>query len=131
MSINTCLFTLALFLYVPFNAPHSPFQAPKEYIDRNTEVESGLGRTFSGMITCMDEAIGKIVAAADEHLPADETLIFFCSDNGALPNVGSNGILRGRKGSFYEGGVRVAALMVWQGKLKRMRVLSKVPVFFR
>ncbi|MFK5924730.1 MAG: arylsulfatase [Verrucomicrobiota bacterium] len=109
-----------LFLYVPFNAPHTPLQAPEEYIERYTEsFKIKNRRIYAAMVTCMDDAVGKIIAALQQHdFPAENTLIFFCSDNGGIKKLGSNGKLRDGKSSLYEGGVRVPAIAVWKGKLK-------------
>lgn len=107
-----------LFLYVPFNAPHSPFQAPEDQLKRNHHIQDTRRRTFAAMVTSMDDAIGKILGAANLHLPRDNTLIFFCSDNGGITRVGSNGELRGQKSTIYEGGVRVPAIMAWDGAIK-------------
>ena len=108
-----------LFLYVPFNAPHAPLQAPDEYIARYKEIEDVKRRKFAAMVTCMDDAIGKVVAALDRQGMRENTLILFSSDNGGPTRLGANnGSLRGGKGTLYEGGVRVPALAVWPGKLR-------------
>jgi arylsulfatase A-like enzyme len=115
-----------LFLYVPFNAPHSPLQAPVDYVERFAEsMKVEKRRVYAAMVTCMDDAIGEVVAAADAHLPKGETLIFFCSDNGGIPKYGSNGELRAGKGTLYEGGVRVPAVMVWDGVLEAGTVVDE------
>lgn len=108
-----------LFLYVPFNAPHTPLQAPPEYIAKYSNMPNQQRRTYAAMVTCMDDAVGHIVKALAEHsFPAEETLVIFCSDNGGIRRLGSNGDLRAGKGTLYEGGVRVPAVMVWKGVLK-------------
>jgi arylsulfatase A-like enzyme len=108
-----------LFLYVPFNAPHTPLQAPQEYIRKYADMPNKQRRIFAAMVTCMDDAIGRILKALDEHqYPAEKTLVIFCSDNGGIRRLGSNGELRAGKGTLYEGGVRVPAVMVWKGVLK-------------
>jgi len=104
-----------LFLYVPFNAVHSPFQAPKSYIDMYPDVKPTNRRIYAAMLTCMDDAIGRIVAALDDRRMTANTLIIFCSDNGGVGAVSDNGPFRGQKGSLYEGGIRAAALAVWPG----------------
>lgn len=107
-----------LFLYVPFNAPHTPLQAPEKYLKKYAHFKLKRRRTFAAMVTCMDDAVGQIVAALDAHkFPAKNTLIIFCSDNGGIRRLGSNGKLRAGKGTLYEGGMRVPAVMVWKGKL--------------
>jgi arylsulfatase A-like enzyme len=72
------------------------------------------------MVAAMDEGIGEILVALEKNGLRENTLIVFCSDNGGpLPGVvTSNGPLRGGKGTLYEGGVRVPALAVWDGKIK-------------
>jgi len=108
-----------LFLYVPFNAPHTPLQAPPEYIRRYEHMPNRQRRIYAAMVTCLDDAIGRIRAALNEHnFPNNKTLILFCSDNGGIPRLGSNRELRAGKGTLYEGGIRVPALLVWKDVLK-------------
>ncbi len=108
-----------LFLYVPFNAVHSPHQVPENYTAPYSAIK-GIRRTYAGMLAAMDEAIGQIIGALEKKGLRDNTLIFFCSDNGG-PSPGvvtSNGPLRAGKGTLYEGGVRVPAVAAWTGKIK-------------
>jgi arylsulfatase A-like enzyme len=115
-----------LFLYVPFNAPHTPLQAPKNYIDRYADWPNKERAIYAAMVTCMDEAIGDVVGALEENdFPAGNTLIFFCSDNGGVPRFGSNRELRAGKGTLYEGGVRVPAVIVWKGRLEANREVDQ------
>lgn len=114
-----------LFLYVPFNAPHSPFQAPQSYLDMYKHIKAPNKRAFAAMVTCMDDAIGRIVAALDKRGLRRNTLIFFCSDNGGVGNVSDNGLLRGQKAQLYEGGIRVPAIAVWPGVLKAGAVVRE------
>ena len=105
------------FLYLAFNAPHTPFQAPQEYVDRYKQISDPNRRTYAAMITAMDDQIGKVVQALEKRGLRQNTLIVFHSDNGgnqhanlsgetevkgALP--ASNGPYRGGKGDLYEGG---------------------------
>lgn len=131
------------FLYFASLAAHSPYQAPKEYSDRYPEIKDEMRRTYAGMISALDDQVGRIVKALDEKGLRDNTLILFASDNGGATNAlfatgarsdeerkesggvglgqkppASNGDLRGGKGSLYEGGVRVTAFANWPGKLK-------------
>ncbi len=86
---------------------------------------------YAAMIRSLDEAVGRIVAALEEHRLADNTIIIFTSDNGGWHNVAreatdnaayagipvtSNAPLRSGKASNYEGGTRVPLLVVWQAK---------------
>ena len=107
-----------IFLYVPFNAVHSPHQVPKKYLEGFGHLK-GDRRSYAGMLTAMDESIGRIIEAIDAAGERSDTLFFFSSDNGgpAPGKVTSNGTLRASKGTVYEGGVRVPALMTWEGKI--------------
>lgn len=109
-----------LFLYVAFNAPHLPLQAPREYVDRYQHIQDTNRRTYAAMVTCMDNAIGQVLAALDKRKMTDNTLVIFSSDNGGSTNqsAADNGRLRGGKLTLYEGGMRVPAWVVWPGKLK-------------
>jgi arylsulfatase A-like enzyme len=129
--------TKPFFLYVPFTAVHIPIREPKEYFQRVPKgITESSRREHSASIIHLDDAVGKILAALRKSGKADNTLAVFTSDNGAPPNArnddpqypsdnyaagpagGSNGPLRGQKAQVYEGGIRVAALAHWPGKLK-------------
>jgi arylsulfatase A-like enzyme len=118
-----------LFLYVPFNAVHEPYAPPpeKELSEQYTNL-NGTRKAYAGMVTSMDNAVGKIVKALEEKGIKDNTLIFFASDNGGFePKViTDNGPLRGGKTSLYEGGLRVPAFVVWTGKIKAGTVSQQV-----
>ncbi len=108
-----------LFLYIPFNAPHSPIQAPQSYIDRYPQIENKERRIYAGMVTCMDDAIGQVVEQLSKSgFDLNNTLIVFSSDNGGIPRFGSVGQWRGSKGTLYEGGVRSPTVVVWPGQVK-------------
>ncbi|HEY1122721.1 MAG TPA: arylsulfatase [Haloferula sp.] len=108
-----------LFLYVPFNGVHSPFQVPERYLSLYPQFE-GNRKNYAGMISALDDAVGEIVKAANESGLGENTLIVFSSDNGG-PNPGKlsdNGKLRAGKGSTYEGGVRAIAFANWPARIK-------------
>ena len=113
------------FCYVPFNAPHSPFQAPEEAIKKYGKL-SGKEKTrdknreiYKAMIGRMDEGVGRILQAIDESGEADNTMVWFFSDNGGVGGLaGLNKPLRGAKLTVYEGGVRVPACVRWPAKIK-------------
>lgn len=113
------------FLYVPFNAVHSPFQVPEEYKKPYSELPEPR-RSYAGMLAAMDEAIGKIHAALEQKGFSTNTLILFSSDNGgpAPGRVTDNGPLRGAKGGVYEGGTRVCAFVKWEGRIKAGATIS-------
>ncbi|RMF78078.1 MAG: arylsulfatase, partial [Planctomycetota bacterium] len=115
-----------LFLYVPFSAPHSPLQATQEYVARYRSIEDESRRIYAAMVTCLDAGVGRIVRAIEERGFERNTLIVFCSDNGAsLSYGGSNAMLSGRKGSTFEGGVRAPAIVVWPGQLEAGRRITE------
>ncbi len=100
------------FLYVPFNAPHSPFQAKTEDI-ANYPNREGKKRIYAAMVDCMDQNIGEIISCLEKRAQLDNTFILFFSDNGGVSNVASNGPLKGAKLTPYQGGIRVAAAARW------------------
>lgn len=106
-----------IFLYLPFNAPHGPLQAPERLL-RKYATLPGPRRTYAAMADAMDAAVGRVMAALDEEGLRENTLVLFLSDNGGhLPAGSSNGSLRGAKATAFEGGIRVPALMRWPGRL--------------
>jgi len=107
-----------LFLYVPFNAPHSPLQALPEYLEKYASITDQKRRTYAAMVACVDDQIGRIVAALKARGLADNTLIAFSSDNGGPTGSGAtNGPLRAGKATLYEGGIRVSAFANFPGQI--------------
>lgn len=107
------------FAYVPFNAVHTPLQAPKRYHQQYKHLK-GQRAKYAAMLTAMDDGVGTIVDAVDKAGVRDNTLFIFSSDNGG-PGPGKvtdNGDYRGGKGGLYEGGVRVAAFATWDDQIK-------------
>lgn len=115
--------TRPFFVFLSFNAVHGPLSAPAEAIQWHRENTAclflGEGRCLAAAVTGeMDAEIGRVLDALEAEGIADETLIVFFSDNGGLPPFSYNGGLRGGKGSTYEGGIRVGALMRWPGVIE-------------
>lgn len=104
-----------LFLYVPFNGVHSPFQVPDSYLKPYANLK-GNRQKLAGMLAAVDEAIGQIEESLRKAGILENTLIVFSSDNGGPP-PGDDGRLRDFKGSIYEGGVRAAAFACWPGHI--------------
>jgi arylsulfatase A-like enzyme len=108
-----------LFLYVPFNAPHAPPQAPADYLKRYEHIPDKNRQSFAAKVACLDDAIGQITAALEKRGMTKDTLLIFSSDNGGpLVQGADNGSMRGAKAGLYEGGVRVPAWAVWAGQLE-------------
>ncbi len=114
-----------LFLYVPFNAVHTPLQVPESYLTPYHNLPRKRQR-YAGMTAAMDEAVGRIVQALESANQLEDTLIIFSSDNGGPTTQGaSNEPLRAGKGTVYEGGVRVAAFAYWRGKIPENTVVNE------
>jgi len=119
------------FLFVSYNAPHSPLQAPAEDIARYAHIEDKKRRIYAAMVDVMDRGIGEVVTALEKNGLRENTVIFFLSDNGGpMPakyaptrgNGSSNGPFRGGKTDYYEGGVRVPFLASWPAGIKAGQV---------
>jgi arylsulfatase A-like enzyme len=106
-----------------FGSPHAPHQAlPADaalYADMPKEKQQ-----FCGEITAMDRAFGKLRATLRDLGLRDQTVLWYCSDNGALPKVGSSGGRRGNKGQIYEGGLLVPALLEWPVRVPQPRIVT-------
>ena len=120
------------FLYLAFGAPHYPMMAPERYLDRFPASMDRDRRLHAAMLSAMDDAIGSVLSTMKTR-GLDNTVVFFMSDNGAtqeeradhrgrIYNGGSNGRYRGSKGSLFEGGIRVPAMLSWPGVIPRGQV---------
>ncbi len=125
------------YLYLAFNAPHTPYQAPPDYVDRHPHIANPTRRTYAGMVACLDDEIGRVVSALERKGIRNNTLILFHSDNGGTKNAlfagvmadmskvtipCDNGPYRDGKGSLFEGATRVCALANWPGRIQPQTV---------
>lgn len=126
-----------LYLYLTFNAPHTPYQAPQEYLDRYANITDPTRRTYAAMVACMDDEVGRVLAALEKKKIREHTLILFHSDNGGVRNPmfagvmadmskvtlpSDNGPYRDGKGTLFEGGTRVCAFANWPDHIKPQAV---------
>ncbi len=122
------------FLYLAFNAPHAPLQAPADAIARYTNIQDPKRRTYAAMVDVMDEGIGKVINALERNNLRENTLIFFLSDNGGPQptkqqptkwNGSSNTPFRGGKGNLYDGGVHVPFIASWPARIEQGTVYDR------
>jgi N-acetylgalactosamine-6-sulfatase len=121
------------FLYLPYTAPHTPFQGPGD--DRGRPLEGdewtqGSRAKYIEMVEALDGGVGKILAYLAEQQLDDQTLVIFFSDNGGRAREANNGILSGQKGQVYEGGIRVPCIIRWPGKIARHAVSDQMAISF-
>jgi arylsulfatase A-like enzyme len=118
------------FLYLAFNAVHTPLHAPEALVKKFASIENPGRRTYAAMMTALDEAVGVVLAKLRSAGLEEDTLVFFVSDNGGpigkmAPNGSRNTPLRGSKGDTWEGGIRVPFLVQWKGKLPAGRTYDQ------
>jgi arylsulfatase A len=113
-------------LFLWFHAPHEPIAVPARMSDLYRNLKETTRREYNGCVTLLDAEIGRLLGFLDEQGMADNTLVFFTSDNGpetlrrykgAERSHGSAGPLRGMKLHLYEGGYREPAILAWRGKI--------------
>jgi arylsulfatase A-like enzyme len=134
------------FLYLAYNAPHSPFQAKHIHNETFSSIDPEPLRLYAGMVAAIDDGVGQILAALREMGLEGETLVAFVSDNGPdsadtryanwsddWPNrilMGSAGPLSGNKAMFTEGGLRVPFILRWPGKIQAGQVYREPVMSF-
>jgi len=122
--IRRCVAEKKRFLAVVwFGSPHGPHQALEEY-RRLYADEPKAFQNFYGEITAMDRAFGKLRGELRALGIRENTVLWYCSDNGALPKVGSSGSHRGNKGQVYEGGLLVPAILEWPSRIPGPRTTN-------
>jgi len=129
------------YLYLAFNAPHTPYQATPEYLERYKGISDPSRRAYAASITAMDDQIGRVLGALERKKIRENTLIVFMSDNGGTRNAMfagamadvskvkipcDNGPYREGKGMNYEGGTRVVALVNWPGHIPAGATVNEI-----
>ncbi len=133
------------FLYLAYSVPHYPLDEPIEWTDGYTNtIENDSRRLYAASVSHMDNAIGRVMSSLEKAGVDENTLVIFFSDNGAQdswssktqydgkfkPNdvLGDNLPLRDWKTSFYDGALRVPAIINWKGKLKHKKISEAINV---
>ena len=147
LSRHACEFVSAqtkqnpFFLYLSYNAPHSPLQGKSEHLSELSHIDSEPLRLYASMILAIDEGVGDLLSTLEGNMLRENTVILFVSDNGparttfkGMPEhwprgemLGSTAGLRGYKGTFYEGGLRVPFIFSWPHKIDTA-ITSNYPV---
>jgi N-acetylgalactosamine-6-sulfatase len=117
------------FLYAAFTSPHTPIQDPDEFdpAKGTAPTRQGNRQVYAKMVERMDARVGDILGQLGRMGAVENTIVIFISDNGADPN-GSNGRLRGRKSSLWEGGIRIPCLARWPGVLPEGKDVAQVGI---
>ena len=118
------------FLYLCYNAPHTPIQPPDDWVERIKKREPGIDAKrakLGALIEHLDDGIGRVLRTLKETGLDRNTIVVFTSDNGGQTSVGArNGPVRAGKGTLYEGGIRVPTAIRWPGRIRAGSQSSRV-----
>ncbi len=125
--IKQCGTERPYFLYLSYNAVHSPLQGADKYTEKYEGIADIQRKIFAAMLGHLDDGIGKVLQSVKDNGDWDNTLIVFLSDNGGPTRelTSSNLPLRGEKGTLYEGGIRVPFFLQWPSRLSGGQVYEK------
>jgi arylsulfatase B len=114
------------FLYLAYNAVHSPMQGEDTYMEKFAHIGDIQRRIFAAMLAHLDEDIGRVLTQLRTSGLEENTLIVFLSDNGGPTKelTSSNAPLRGGKGELWDGGIRIPFIISWKGKVPAGRTLD-------
>ena len=119
--------TRPFFMYLAYNAPHTPLQATREDYDALSFIPDHTMRVYASMIRSLDRNIGRVLQSLKDQGVDDNTLVIFTSDNGGAHYIGVDGInspYRGWKATFFEGGIHVPFFMRWPAGIPKGTQLS-------
>lgn len=112
------------FVYLPFNAVHSPLEPTDKYESRFASIQDPKRRKFAGLLSALDDAVGSVLTKIRETGQEENTLVVFFADNGGPTQqiTSGNGPLRGFKAQTWEGGIRVPFAIQWKGRIPSGKV---------
>jgi arylsulfatase A len=114
------------FCYVPFNAPHGPYQVPDKYFDKyKARGLDDTTATIYGMVENIDDNVARLLAQLEQLKLRDHTIVIFITDNGPQTDRFNSG-MRGRKGSVHEGGVRVPFFLQYPARFKTPQTVKQI-----
>lgn len=118
--------TQPFFLYLAYNAVHSPLQGSDRAMAKFRHIADVHRRIFAAMLSDLDEGVGEVLATVREMGKERDTLVVFIADNGGATRelTSSNAPLRGEKGQMYEGGIRVPFILCWPARLPAGKVVD-------
>lgn len=121
------------FIYLAYNAPHSPDQVTESYLENTKHIEYGGRSVYGAMVNAIDINVGRIDVALKKNKLKENTILIYLSDNGGRINHADNGPNRGHKGMLFEGGIKVPFFMVWPNKIssntKYTKTISALDIF--
>jgi N-acetylgalactosamine-6-sulfatase len=123
----------SFFLYLPYTAPHTPFQGPGDDPGRPIEGDewtSGSRDKYIEMVEALDGGVGMLLDQLADNKLDKETVVIFFSDNGGRAREASNGIFSGQKGQVYEGGIHVPCVIRWPGKISQHTTSEQMAISF-
>jgi len=114
------------YLFVSFTAPHGPLQSKKADLEKLSHIKDSRRRKYAGLVKALDDNVGRILKTLKEEGLDQNTLIVFTNDNGGQTQLGANNFpLKGKKGSLWEGGIRVPMAACWPGKIPAGSVIHQ------
>ena len=115
------------FLYLAYNAVHSPLQGADAYMKKFAHIKNMHRRIFAAMLANMDDSVGAVLQQLRKSGQEENTIVFFLSDNGGPTRelTSSNLPLRGFKGQMYEGAIRVPFMVQWKGRIPAGQIYDR------